>query len=123
MPGEHIGQRLALEGIEVAPRAAVADPVHRGLVRAAPVVHDGGPVGLQAGPAAVVSAMPIRLDRQSTSVPNTSNSRTRTGSTAVSMPIRGGDTVQRDAEQVAVGGQHRRVATQLLLGAGRRRWS
>ena len=40
----------------------------RGRVRAPPVVHDGWPVGLQAC-AAAVSAMPIRLDRQSTSVP------------------------------------------------------
>ena len=50
VPGEHAGQRLALEGIEVAPRGVLPGPVHRGLIRAAPVVHDGRPVGVQAGP-------------------------------------------------------------------------
>src|ERR1700733_13449454 len=40
---------------------------------------------------AVASARSIRLERQSTSVPNTSNSRTRIGFTAVSMPTSPGE--------------------------------
>jgi L-ribulose-5-phosphate 4-epimerase len=47
--GQHAGQRLALEGIEIAPPGAQPNPVHRGLVRATPVVDDGRPVGLDAG--------------------------------------------------------------------------
>lgn len=49
-PGKHAGQRLAVQRIEIAPGRAVPHPVHRGLIRAPPVVDDAGPVGLQAAP-------------------------------------------------------------------------
>src|SRR5215469_18226814 len=49
MPGEHIAERLALQGVEVTPGSALADSVHRGLIRPPPVVDDGRPVGLRSG--------------------------------------------------------------------------
>ena len=46
--GEDVAQRLALQGIEVAPGGVLPGPVQRGLIGAAPVVDDGRPVSLQA---------------------------------------------------------------------------
>ena len=77
VPGRCAAQGFALEGIEVAPRGVLADLVHRGLIRAAPVVHAAAQSARRPLRAAADSAMPIRLDRQSTTVPKTSNSRTR----------------------------------------------
>jgi len=99
-----VGQRLALQRIQVTPSGALPHPVQRRLVGATPVVDDG-PQSRACRPsrAAEDSASSIRLPRQSTTVPKTSNSRTRNGLMTASMSST--DISHSDRGQVARGGE------------------